>query len=56
MSNTYTMDEYFETRERDQIIDGLLKNIGPANPLRPHLNPGREEKVIRMRFGMAPYE
>ena len=56
MSTTYTMDEYFETRERDQIIDKLLKNIGPANPLRPHLNPGREEKVIRMRFGMAPYD
>ena len=25
-----------------------LKNIGPSNPLRPHMNPGREEKVIRM--------
>ena len=56
MSTTYTMDEFFETRERDQIIDKLLKNIGPANPLRPHLNVGREEKVIRMRFGLAPYD
>ena len=56
MSNTYTMDEYFETRERDQIIDGLLKNIGPSNPLRPHMNVGREEKVIRMLFGLAPYD
>ena len=55
MSNTYTMDEYFETRERDQIIDGLLKNIGPSNPLRPHMNVGREEKVIRMLVGMEPY-
>ena len=56
MSTTYTMDEFFETRERDQIIDKLLKNIGPANPLRPHLNVGREEKVLRMRFGLAPYD
>ena len=50
MSTTYTMDEYFETRERDQIIDELLKLLGTD------VNPGREEKVIRMRFGMAPYD
>jgi len=50
MATTYTMDEYFETRERDQIIDGLLKLLGTD------MNPGREEKVIRMRFGMAPYD
>ena len=50
MATTYTMDEYFETRERDQIIDELLKLLGTD------VNPGREEKVIRMRFGMAPYD
>ena len=51
MSTTYTMDEYFETRERDQIIDEILATLGQNE-----MNPGREEKVIRMRFGMAPYD
>ena len=50
MANTYTMDEYFETRERDQKINELLKLLGTD------MNPGREEKVIRMRFGIAPYD
>ena len=44
------MDEYFETRERDKNINELLKLLGTD------VNPGREEKVIRMRFGMAPYD
>ena len=50
MNTSYTMDEYFETRERDRNINELLKLLGTD------VNPGREEKVIRMRFGMAPYD
>ena len=50
MNTSYTMDEYFETRERDKNIYELLKLLGTD------VNPGREEKVIRMRFGMAPYD
>ena len=50
MNTSYTMDEYFETRERDKNINELLKFLGTD------VNPGREEKVIRMRFGMAPYD
>ena len=50
MNTSYTMDEYFETRERDKNINELLKLLGTD------VNPGREEKVIRMRFGMAPYD
>ena len=50
MNTSYTMDEYFETRERDQNINEALKSLGTD------MNPGREEKVIRMRFGLAPYD
>jgi len=78
MSNTYTMDEYFETRERDQKINELLSTLGGRKRItwdasdalkklklyKPgrdytvaHIvdDPGREEKVIRMLFGMEPY-
>jgi len=47
MSTTYTMDEYFETRERDQIINEALSTLG--GPFKPE----QEEKVIRMRFGIG---
>jgi hypothetical protein len=85
------MDEYFETRERDQIINELLSTLGGKKavygsdrktfsewdfessckcsshyyrgpcryPLEGNVKivdaPGREEKVIRMLFGMEPY-
>ena len=87
MSNSYTMDEYFETRERHQLINELLSTLGGRKsvygPNRKTLtgwleeldeedawiapwtaiagnvtivdDPGREEKVIRMLFGMEPY-
>ena len=47
MNTSYTMDEYFETRERDKNINELLKHLGTD------MFPGREEKVIRMRFGIG---
>ena len=50
MNTSYTMDEYFETRERDRNINELLKHLGTD------MFPGREEKVIKMRFGIAPYD
>ena len=50
MTDSYTMDEFFETRERDQHIDKALSTLGTD------VNPGREEKVLRMRFGFAPYD
>ena len=49
MTDSYTMDEFFETRERDQHIDKALSTLGSDT------FPGREEKVLRMRFGFAPY-
>ena len=86
MNTTYTMDEYFETRERDKNINEALSTLGGKKivygPNRKTLSewgkeldeedaeregvaiagnvtmvddPGREEKVIRMRFGMKPY-
>jgi RNA polymerase primary sigma factor len=50
MTDSYTMDEFFETRERDQHIDKALSTLGTD------VNPGREETVLRMRFGFAPYD
>ena len=62
MIDSYTMDEFFETRERNQHIDKALSTLGgkkwgPRGPNLPQIvdDPGREEKVIRMRFGMNPY-
>ena len=87
MNTSYTMDEYFETRERDLNINEALSSLGGKKnvygPNRKTLtrwleeldeddawsspwvaiagnvtmvdDPGREEKVIRMRFGMDPY-
>ena len=91
MNTSYTMDEYFETRERDQHINEVLSTLGGkkavygsdrktfsewdfessckcsshhySGPCRYPLEgnvkivdaPGREEKVIRMLFGMEPY-
>jgi hypothetical protein len=42
MTDSYTMDEFFETRERDQHIDKALSTLGTD------VNPGREETVLRM--------
>ena len=82
MKASYTMDEYFETRERDQHINEALSTLGGKKMIylspterkeRLKLglldgmgcrrlcyqsivdDPGREEKVIRMLFGMEPY-
>ena len=78
MNTSYTMDEYFETRERDQHINEALSTLGGRKRItwdasdvlkklklyKPgrdytvaHIvdDPGREEKVIRMLFGMEPY-
>ena len=86
MKASYTMDEHFETRERDQHINEALSTLGGKKivygPNRKTLSewgkeldeedderswvpiagnvtmvddPGREEKVIRMLFGMEPY-
>ena len=78
MNTSYTMDEYFETQERDQHINEALSTLGGRKRItwdasdvlkklklyKPgkdytvaHIvdDPGREEKVIRMLFGMEPY-
>ena len=82
MSNSYTMDEYFETRERHQLINELLSTLSGKKMIRLSPSerkeklklglrdqfgsrrpcyhtivddPGREEKVIRILFGMEPY-
>lgn len=82
MPDSYTMDEYFETRDRNRILVKALSTLGGKKMIRLspaerkerlklglldgigcrrlcyHTivdDPGREEKVIRMRFGMSPY-
>ena len=80
MIDSYTMDEFFETRERNQHIDKALSTLGGKKAvygsgrktftewsnesdktrwLQGNVkivdDPGREEKVIRMLFGMEPY-
>ncbi len=47
MTDSYTMDEYFESRELDQIINEALSTLG--GPFKPE----QEEKVIRLRFGIG---
>ena len=47
MTDSYTMDKYFEARERDHYIDKVLSTLGGL------FKPEQEEKVIRLRFGIG---
>ena len=47
MNTTYTMDEFYDSLELSRVAREALKHLGTD------MFPGREEKVIRMRFGIG---
>ena len=50
MNTSYTMDEFYDSLELSRVAREALKHLGTD------MFPGREEKVIKMRFGIAPYD